>query len=148
MPIFILDLIENFFIIWFVTTCCNIDIFKNIIKLILVVFMATIFSILIQSLQIFNTDLDMFTNIVIGVLLYVYLIIIFYFDEVKFVKCFIYTFIYFLIFIFCANIIYNPIFDDNILKSNIYKLCFSIPQRIVEIFINLLINYRKGLFNK
>ena len=143
----LLELIENFFILWFVLVCFKVDVFKDIGKIAVVTSIATFCAMLIQQLRLIAVDesLNMLLNMVFGIILYAYLVKFFYWNEVKFFKAIGFTLIYFLVFIILGELIFVPVFypnvDMTILDSNeSLKLITTIPYRIIEAFIFFLIS--------
>lgn len=109
----LLELIENFFILWFVLVCFKIDIFKDIGKIAVVTSIATFCAMLIQELRLISVDesLNMLLNMTFGILLYSYLVKCFYWNEVRFFKAIGFTVLYFLVFILAGESIWIKVFD-------------------------------------
>ena len=142
MNIFIINYIENFFILWFVLACFGVNIFH--IRFIFLVGIATLCALSIQQLHLFNNfAVDSLINSFMGVIFYVYILKISYYKKVKILQCFGYVLIYFVVFIMAAEYLLNSIYHP-LYGSNMNKFIYYIPYRLMEIFIILLIQKRKG----
>ncbi|MDD4779024.1 MAG: hypothetical protein PHT02_00275 [Tissierellia bacterium] len=148
--LFILNTIENYFILWFVLICCCINPFKNKIKFILLIIISTVFSIVIQEIKIIdNIGLNMILNMVIGTILYVFILKIYYGKQINIEQSLKYIIIYFCFFTIALELLlskfYHPFLNDCFIKNNFYKLFISIPLRLLQGFIIMFIKFKKGV---
>lgn len=142
----LLELIENFFILWFVLVCFKINIFKDIQRFSIVTSIATFCAMLIQQLRLISVDdsLNMLLNMIFGIVLYAYLAKCFYWNEVRFFKAIGLTLIYFLVFILLGESIWINIFKPFIAvdlfdTTQLVVVIMLLLYRLVEIFLFLLI---------
>ena len=105
MQLFILNLLENIFILWFVLVCSDIDIHEKLYKFIILTLLSSFSVIYIQDLQILkNVETNLIITMILGILFYTLMLKMFYLYEIKIKNCLIYLLIFFVVFILFLKI--------------------------------------------
>lgn len=146
----ILEFIENFFILWFVVTMCKEKISTNKIKFFIMLVLVTVFAVCIQQILFFNSEIiNMLFNMAIGIAMYAYVLKLFYCNLNSIFKIVLYVIIYFICFIIIGEQIFallvSPVLNFySMSEPTIIKICVSIPYRMFEVFIILVIGKING----
>ena len=145
----ILELMENFFIVWFILVCFGEMISKNISKFIAVGIAVTCSSLLSQQLSIFNNvAIDMLFCMFVGIISCVLILEVFYFNMKHITKTFLVIFLYFIVCIISGEQLYlfviSPFINGSFMQMDaLFKFFIIIPYRLIEVFIFIIIGISK-----